>query len=51
MFYMVRLVSSSLPRPDRSRGPPSSSHNRRAGYLMAAILPKASSTSFLTCGL
>lgn len=37
--------------PDRSRAPPSSSHNRRAGYLMAAILPKASSTSFLTCGL
>ena len=34
-----------------SRAPPSSSHNRRAGYLMAAILPKASSTSFLTCGL
>lgn len=38
-------------RPDRSRATPSSSHNRRAGYLMAAILPKASSTSFLTCGL
>lgn len=38
-------------RPDRSRAPPSSSHNRRVGYLMAAILPKASSTSFLTCGL
>lgn len=38
-------------RPDRSRASQSGSHNRRAGYLMAAILPKASSTSFLTCGL
>lgn len=47
-------VQHALTRPaclDRSRAPPSSSHNRRAGYLMAAILPKASSTSFLTCGL
>lgn len=43
--------SARQARSDRSRAPPSSSHNRRADYLMAAILPKASSTSFLTCGL
>lgn len=52
MFYMVRLVCRPL-----SRAPIVHAHLQAArttgvsGYLMAAILPKASSTSFLTCGL